>query len=583
MAACANIVAPQGGPIDTTPPQFIKSIPPNYSTNFKEDKVRIYFDEYVSLKDATSQIVISPQIENTPEFRLKGKSLLIEFKDEIQDSTTYNIFFGNSIVNITENKPMVNFQYVFSTGDFVDSLVIKGNVKNSFDLKAEKDVIVMLYKETGDSVPYFKKPYYISKTDEAGNFQLNNLADGKYKLFALKDANSNYLYDLPNEQIAFIDSLVVPYIIYKAVIDTVSLDTLVTDSSLADSGLVDKIILDSLIIDSALVDSLAAENNRKKELRLFLFEENDSTQQLLTAKAPKLGWLLFIFKYPITDLSIRSLKDGLMEDWKIDELYKNRDTLICWLQDLEQDSLFLEISDNGLVLDTVKLGLITKEKAKERKKEVLIESLLMNPGVANNGKLDFFASLDLSFSFPVDSFDFSKVILKEKIDTVFNILDLDIKFKNPKIKREIIISNKFNELSSYNLFIPSGAFTDIHGMKNDTLDLNFKTSEISNYGIIFLDLKLAGESDNYIIQLLSSNDKLITETLATSTQKLEFNHLKPGKYKFKAIHNTNKNGQWDTGDYLRKLQAERVFYVPEIITVRANWEQEIEWDLQQKK
>lgn len=571
LAGCANIVAPQGGPIDTTPPQFIKSTPPNHSTNFKEEKVRIYFDEFVALKDAMSQIVISPQIENTPEFRLKGKSLIIEFKDKFKDSTTYNIFFGNSIVNITESKPMVNFQYVFSTGDYVDSLVIKGNVKNSYDLKAEEDVIVMLYKETGDSVPYQQKPFYISKTDKSGNFQLNNLADGKYKLFALKDANSNYLYDLPNEQIAFIDSLVVPYIIYSQAIDSVSADTVMFDSSLVKTP----------VADSSLVDSLAAAKFLNKSLKLFLFEEKDSTQQIISAKAPKLGRLLFIFKYPVKDLSIRRLKEDSLKDWKIDEFLTNRDTLICWLKNLEQDSLFLEISDKKIVLDTVKLALITKEKeqGKKGKKEELVESLQINPNASNKGKFDYFSSLNLSFSFPVDSFDFSNIILREKTDTVFETIAFEIKFENQDVKRKILISNKFKEASSYNLFIPSGAFTDIHGLKNDTLDLNFTTSETGDYGIIFLDLKLPGINENYIIQLLTENDLLIKQVLAKSTQKLEFNHLKPGKYKFKAIHDTNKNGHWDTGDYMKKLQAERVFYVPEIIKVRANWDQDIEWDL----
>ena len=549
FVGCANIVAPTGGPIDSTPPVCVNSSPPNYSTNFNQQKVRIYFDEYVKLNNPNSQIVISPPIEEKAEYRLKGKSLIIEFNEEFKDSTTYNIFFGNSIVNLKENNPTDNFQYVFSTGNFVDSLSIEGIIKNSFDLKVEEDVIVMLYKEIGDSVPYKEKPYYITKTDKSGNFQLNNLAYGNYKLFVIKDANSNYLYDLPNEKIAFVDSLIIPY----------------------------NIKLPEL--DSGIVDTMIAKQLFDKKLNLFLFEEQDSIQQIVKAKSNKFARLMFVFKYPVKDLLIRSLKKLPSEDWKIDEFSKNNDTLNCWLKALSQDSLFLEISDNGIVIDTVELALLSKEKARKRKKQKLSEKLLMYPNVDNNDKLDFYAKLNISFSFPVKDFDFSGIVLKEKIDTVFEPISPQIKFRNKSIKRSLLITNKFKEAASYSLFIPPMAFTDIHGMTNDTLILDFKTTELSNYGIIFIDLKLAEISKNHIIQLLDAKDNVLKEIIANSTQKLEFKFLKPGKYKIKAIQDTNENGKWDTGDYMKKLQAERVFYLPEIINVRANWEQEFKWDL----
>ncbi|MEZ5197491.1 MAG: Ig-like domain-containing protein [Bacteroidales bacterium] len=188
LTFCANPVSPTGGPQDTKPPKMLSASPPLFTRNFSEKKVRIYFDEYVEVKDLSNQLIVSPPMKKNPEVKIKGKSIIIEFDEELLAETTYNIFFGNSIVDITEGNPLSNFQYIFSTGNILDSLSIKGNIYNAFDNSAPEITNVMLYLDNNDtlvfdSLPYFIKPYFMTKTNENGDFTLNNLP-GK---------NSNYL------------------------------------------------------------------------------------------------------------------------------------------------------------------------------------------------------------------------------------------------------------------------------------------------------------------------------------------------------------------------------------------------------
>ena len=205
---CAQIVNPNGGPKDVAPPRAVKYIPDSAKTNFSSKNIAIVFDEYIQLNDLQKQLVISPPMNIQPEIKVKGKSLLIELKDSLRKNTTYTFNFGNSIRDFTEANAIEDFQYVFSTGSFIDSLKLSGAVKNAFDLKTEKGILVMLYDTYDDSVSCKKLPSYFARTKEDGSYKINNIKSGIYKVFALKDANANYIYDLPTESIAFSDTLI---------------------------------------------------------------------------------------------------------------------------------------------------------------------------------------------------------------------------------------------------------------------------------------------------------------------------------------------------------------------------------------
>jgi hypothetical protein len=203
LVNCANPVAPEGGPKDEIPPVILDMNPPNYSASFDKERLVVRFDEYVKLQGLSQQLMISPPLAETPKIRTKGKSVIIDIDEQLRDSTTYTFFFGDAIVDLTEANPLKNFEYVFSTGTLIDSMAIKGKVTNAFDLMPEDGIAVLLYtldvdSIPNDSLPMLSRPVYVSRTNEKGEFELNNLRNIPYKIIALLDMNSNYLYDLPN-------------------------------------------------------------------------------------------------------------------------------------------------------------------------------------------------------------------------------------------------------------------------------------------------------------------------------------------------------------------------------------------------
>src|SRR6056297_1100622 len=210
LSRCAReMTTLTGGPKDTIPPRLVESKPPNYSVNFDSKEIDIEFNEFIQLKEMEQQFLSSPPFEEDPEIKMKGKGIEVELKEPLRDSTTYTLNFGNAIVDFTESNPFRNFKYVFSTGDALDSMQVQGRVYDAFNLKARENVLVMLYDELKDSVPYKRIPDYVSRTDEQGNYSISNVRLDTFKIFALDDLNNNYLYDSQEEQIGFVDSTVV--------------------------------------------------------------------------------------------------------------------------------------------------------------------------------------------------------------------------------------------------------------------------------------------------------------------------------------------------------------------------------------
>jgi len=584
---CANPVSPTGGPIDTQPPVVIKSEPPVYTKNFNSKKIRIYFDEFIVLNDIKNQVIISPPMLEMPEFKTKGKSVIIELKEELNENTTYNIFFGDGIADLTENNPVTNFRYVFSTGDILDSLSIEGNVFNAFSMQPEEDINVLLYIDNSDtivfdSVPYILKPYYMTKTDASGDYILNNLPDQKFKIFALKDVNSNLLYDQPNEEIAFIDSLVMPYYKQLLIPDSVLTDSILTDSILTDTT--DFEIPDSVLFDSILTDTTDFEMPVYETTDMALFHEIDSTQRLMKAVLTKKAQLNFMFKFPISNLQIRPLNLKTNLNWKIEEFNKTNDTITYWLLNINQDSLIFEISDRNEILDTVEIAIVKKSKGKKAKKEKekkeketekpQSRALGLNIGFSIKGSsFDFHKPLFLTSNYPVIEFDSSGILLIEAEDT----LSPEIIFTD-NIKRKAKLEHKWKEATKYSLIIPQNAFTDILEQTHDTITSNFTTKSLEDYGNLYIDVQIAEPDFNYIIQLLK-DDKIIRELILNDSQRIAFEYLDPGSYQVKVIYDKNNNRRWDTGDYIKKFQPEKVDYFPAEITIRANWDIEEEWEI----
>jgi len=559
--SCATVVPPNGGEIDTTPPVPVSMKPENHSKNFDKTKVVIEFDEFVVLDKLTQQMVVSPEMPEKPEVSIRGKKVIIMLPDSLEENTTYTIFFGNAIVNFKESLPISNFEYVFSTGDEVDSMMIEGMAINSFDHKPMKGSFVMLYKENEDSVPYKKRPYYLSKVDAKGYFRLNNLSAGQYKLFALQDMNSNYLFDQPTEEIAFLDSLVEPYP------DPHSYSLIPQDST----------------------DTAAVEIPQHDPLELYYFTEAVKEQFIISSKLLKSNKFEVIFAKPVESLEMKPLDLKKDTIWHFDKIGVNGDTLTSWLMGVRQDTLVIEVSDNNVVLDTLRFilhkrkkkapeSLFNRKKKKDKEKEKPKPVKIPKVEYANNarGGFPFFADISFTFKTPIIKWDPSKIKILRQRDTIVDTLNARPYFTDSVYQMHLVIPTKFKEYKKYGVFIPDSTFFDIYGHTQDTISNMFVTTEMREYGSLALTVNYP-ENMPLIVQLLNEKDAVVFQTVITKSGKIDYPYLKPGKYRLKAIEDENGNGKWDTGDYMQKRQPEKVFFIKKLIGIRANWDVSQEW------
>ncbi len=299
LFSCARRGNPTGGDKDTIPPILIKSIPANETVNFKTKKIKIYFDEYIKLDDIRKNLIISPPQKNEPIITPVGtasKFISITILDTLDANITYLYNFGNSIVDNNESNKLGNFKYVFSTGSYIDSLLVNGEVFDPMVKETSKNLDVMLYEYDStytDSVIFKQKPRYISNTLDSTLFEITNIRKGKYMLIALKDANGNKIYDPDIDKIGFVK-------------DTLSFPT---DSSYT----------------------------------LSIFKEVPKLKVIKPKEVNK-GHLVFGYKGIAKDLSINILTETPY-NFKSEIIYeKDKDTINYWYTPFEADSLNFSVS-----------------------------------------------------------------------------------------------------------------------------------------------------------------------------------------------------------------------------------------------
>lgn len=639
LSRCAKMVAPTGGPKDEEHPLIVKVEPPFNSVNFDEKKINITFNEFIQLKDLNTNLVVSPPMEEKPDVTIKGKTLEIELLSELQDSTTYNMYFGNSVQDFNEGNPIENFEYVFSTGAFIDSLVIRGQVVNSYNLLPEEGVFVMLYKDYEDSVPIKQLPVHVSKTNKEGFFQINNISNNKFKLFCLRDLNKNYLFDLPNEDVAFIDSLISFELLTETTIDTIyKTDTLVelSDSVLLEDSITSKIILDTLIVaketeqeeslvfNEEVADSLALEQNMKKdsliiqdsltnekqqeidtiitksrsyfpvhELVLRLFTEYHEVQYLKNNTRNTKQRIDLVFNKPIKDSIQFSVVDTIIDpNWFLKETNLTNDSIIYWLTDSmlynkERISFALtyqqEDSNRVYQWNTDTLSLRYTEP-QLKKNEEIDTALHYTMNIKSRSTIDLNRPINLLFETPIQTFDTSKINLVAVVDSVE--IPVPYKLKQDSLKiRNYKMEVEWDSDSIYKLELYPGAFKDIYAAVNDTNIFEFKSQKLDHYGKILANvtgIDSSAVSLQAIVQLiLPSKDKerVLREGIIKNDQIIEFDYLPPKEVMLKIILDKNFNGKWDTGEYIKHIQPEEVLYYKDKIEVRSNWDIEVNVDI----
>ncbi len=523
--ACAKQVRPTGGDKDVTPPAVRGSVPQDGSTNFQGKEIRIEFDEYVQLKDIENELFVSPFTLKKPSVRLKGKSVILEFQEDLKDDVTYTVDFGSGIVDVNESNPAVGLKYVFSTGPEIDSLSVMGSVAGAADGMAVENIYVGLYEIDGeeqDSILYKNTPKYLSRTDKAGNFRMAHIKAGAYRVYALKDDNNNYLFDQGTESVAFLDSVLV-----------------VNDST----GLHD--------------------------IKLQLFNEGMEKPKQISKSHEEYGHCQIIYSAPMRELKTTVLDTVLSAENQMFINSENGDTINLWYKDSYPSQLQIRVESTEVVGDTVKFK---KTIDPEMKKS-------MSVSVANSRKgsglhsIPYQAPLRLKVNHPIARLDFEKFELKK--DSTNLALSLDLLEEEPMI---FSLDHSWIADSVYSVILYPGAITDYLGNENDTLSFSVKSRSLDSYGNLILLLGQYPDSIPQFYQLFDAKARLKFQGILADTI-LQFPRLEPDTYEFRVVQDDNENQEWDTGNLLQAKQPEGIRFFRGIV-VKPNWDTEYEIKLE---
>ena len=513
LFGCAKRGTPTGGPKDSIPPVLVNASPKLNSTNFDSEEIRLTFDEWIKLDKVQDQLIISPPIEKS-SYEIKPlsgvtKKVFLKFLDSLAPETTYTINFGNSIQDNNENNPLTFFSYTFSTGETIDSLYVRGNTKDAFSQESDEFISLQLYRV--DSL--FKDSIIFQ---DKPTYISNTLDSTNYTFQNLKEGKYLLiaLKDVDNNY--FFD----PFFDKIGFID--SLITLPRDS----------------VID----------------LKLFKEETEIIWDKPHFINSEKIGFGYY-GKLDLDKIKIESNIPDSINYVFIKE--KETDTLNLWLSRNSFDSLnFSLIETDTIKLTTVKF---------DRKRDSLIDSLNISSKTANVIHLK--ESFKISSNIPLNKIEDSLITIRD-IDSLIIPFTTSI---NDRLD-EINIDFEVSPSDDYSIFIKPRAIKDIRGTENDTLQFNVVSQTLEDYGNVFLDVITNNES-KFILHLLDSNSNIIREfNNVNSNSTYTFDYIRPGKYTFRLIEDLNSNDIWDTGNYLKQVQPEPVYYFPSELDVRANWD-----------
>lgn len=564
--SCANTTTPPtGGPKDTIPPVLEEIYPVLGQTNVPVHKtqLKIEFNEYVKVKDPKS-LFLSPPLEKAPKHKIKGKSVIVYFENDLDSNKTYTLDLTNAIADNNEGNMFPGFTLVFSTGDVIDSMMVTGIVQDCNNLKPIKGATVMLYKDHADSALFLKRPDAAVKTDEWGFFSMRNIQDTVYRMYAIIDENNNNIYEPESEKVAFIDTLVRPV-------------TVVNDS-LPELQKYD--MKDTL-------NCLA----RKTEFELNVFKEKPTKQMIVNKErvGDRTAYITFMAPYAqIDSIWIRNVPaENLITQFNIVQ-----DSLEIWVNDPkpQPDTMFLNVK----YMKTDTLGLLNsfteeikllkpkktagKSSSRDIKKEDTTAVFTMDAKPENVEQYGFV----MEFKYPIVEEAFDSLVFRsvnprqqESIGK-YTVTQDSLNLRKYTIRPQ----EKLQVGYEYFLKIPHRKFKDINGFYNDSSEV--KVSLPNDDKLSTMSLILSGVNNKYIVDLLNEKrDKVLRSYIIDKDETLVFPYLKAGKYSIRITEDMNRNGIVDTGNLLEHRQPEKVLFykledgtflidIPEMMEIEQN-------------
>lgn len=539
-SSCASTkAAPSGGPKDTIPPVVVSAKPLENSVNFplQDGEIYIAFDEYVQLKDAYKNILLSPPQKKSVKTRIKGKGFIVTFQEALDTNQTYSLNFGNAIVDNNESNPLYGYSYSFSTGDTVDSLMLSGKVVDAATLFPIENATVALYIDAKDSTVMNQLPKAVAKTDKWGYFTLRNLKSAKYDIFAFSDDNNNNKYDQGAEKIAFLDTAVTPVEVMRT--DAVQLKYYDPKDTLA---------------------CLA----RPSEVELSLFAENPTNQFIKDYKrtARRAAYIKFSAQNAqIDSFSIAGLKDEQI----IRQFNVTKDSLVFWINEPGKVADTLELgvkyhktdSSGRLVPSVEKLKLVAPfEKKDEKKKD---DANLLKFNVKADSKMVEQEGVVLEFTDPLvlSRFDTLGFVMSTPKQIKSNV-EYTVQQDSTDMNRYVIRPKvQFVLGNDYQIIFPKGIFKDINGFANDSTATSITLPNSDNASSITIDV--TGVDARYIVELINDTRTTVYRKYVINEDcELVFPYLEKGKYAIRITQDKNSNGLLDTGDLLSRKQPEKV-------------------------
>ena len=515
--SCAQVKPITGGEKDILAPALVGAVPQNGSVNFNAQAIHLEFDERIQLDRVRERMLVSPPLDEPPTVRIVGsRGVEIRLNAPLRTNTTYTFNLGECVKDLTESNAAPGLNYVVSTGPVLDSLAMSGVVLNAFSGASEKDMFVMLYSTADTNTFRTSRPTYMTKCDALGLFSIGNLAAGAYHVYALRDKNSNYRYDLPNEEIAFLDTVI----------------------------------------------TLAATDTAVPVITLRSFLPSSARQQVRNYKVVPDGALQLVLARTADTITVRDIaRSGGALRWK-PRWNVTRDTVSLWPSDTTLLSTgHYEISDANGVLDTLRYKPVQRMPFQTGLSADLVEG--------PEG-----AWIRVRSTRPIAFIDSARFTLMR--DT----LVLPVRIGRTEDEQVIAVHAEMVPGTSTKLSVEPKAVRDIYGGVNDTLRIAFGRAADQGTGTLRIELKHLPEGTPYLLQLLDAQQRIGQESRITGpTASVKWERLAPGVRTLRVIADSNGNGRWDTGEWSTALQPERTYYHTETVNVRAAWDVVVDWDL----
>jgi hypothetical protein len=580
LSACAKISSPTGGVRDRKPPEVTESLPVNGAINFSGKKIEITFNEFVVLDNISDKFMVSPPMKKKPRVFTRGKSVNVEFDDKLKDSTTYTFYFQDAIKDLNEGNVLENFQFVFSTGSYIDTLSVTGNVYNAIDLEVPEKAQVLLYKEMADSAVAKHIPDYIARVDPDGYFRINNVHEGKYRLYALVDEDNSKNYNTREEEFAFLNwpvEITVEKNYLPIPKDTTSLKKtevkvpVTTKKSTETTGNKKELVK---IPEPVVLNG---------EYKLFLFKAKRTAHYLTGSSRDARYQLLYTLSLPPDSMKFSISVPGAETSSYFIEESRNRDTIKVWLTDstlYSKDNISTIVSfpftDTlgilGYKQDTISMRFTSPRapRVKVKKPPLRVETNIAS-GFLRPGE-----KIVLKTQTPFRKPDTSRLHLYEITDKNRKLLPSKL-IKDSLNSCRYFLSAAFLPEKKYLYIADTLAFSNIYNDNSDSTGIKFSLRTPESLGQI--GINFSKYNGDMIIQMLDKSEKPVKEAFMKQEGKLVFSQLDPGTYRLRVIYDLNGDRRWTTGDFDLGRQPEPVSYYFQELELKAGRDLDQDWDM----